>query len=129
MSPKAVKISYWVFNALFATAMLFSSIDSIMVGPNSVMFIHDIMGYPEYIIPVTGWLKVIGCIIILAPVPARMKEWAYAGLFIDLFLALYSMGAAIGFSAESWPMLIYILLAGGAYFFHIRKQQADGKAI
>jgi hypothetical protein len=128
MSPKAVKISYWVFNALFAVAMLFSSIDSIMVGPNSVMFIHDIMGYPEYIIPLTGWLKVIGCILILLPVFPRLKEWAYAGLFIDLFLALYSMGMAMGFSVDSWPMLIYILLAAGAYFFHIKKQQADGKA-
>ena len=129
MSPKTVKILYWVFNALFAAAMLASSIDSIMVGPDSVMFIHDVMGYPEYIIPLTGWLKVIGCIIILLPIRSRIKEWAYAGLCIDLFLALYSIGYTMGFGADSWPLLIYVVLAAGAYFFHVKKQQYNGKTI
>jgi hypothetical protein len=125
MSPKTTKILYWTFNVLFAIAMLFTCIDSIMVGPNSVMFIHDLLGYPEYIIPLTGWLKVIGIIIILLPIKTRFKEWAYAGLCIDLFLALYSMGKTIGFNAQSWPMLIYVILAAGAYYFYIKKQKLD----
>jgi hypothetical protein len=129
MSAKTTKILYWVFNGLFALGMLFSSFDSIMEGPNSVMFIHDIMGYPEYIIPLTGWLKVIGCVIILQPAFPRLKEWAYAGLFLDLFLALYSMGITIGFTIESWPMLIYILLATGAYYTHVKKQKLNEQAI
>lgn len=129
MTPKAIKIFYWVFNVLFAVGMLFTCIDSIMVGPNSIMFIHDIMGYPEYIIPLSGWMKVVGCIIILLPIRSRIKEWAYAGLCIDLFLALYSIGKTIGFSIESWPMAIYILLAAGAYYFHIKKENLHGKVI
>ena len=129
MSLKTTKILYWVFNGLFAAAMLLSSIESIMVTPSSVMFIHDVMGYPEYIIPLTGWLKVIGCIIILLPIRSRIKEWAYAGLCIDLFLALYSIGYTMGFGADSWPMAIYILLALGAYYTHSKTQQINGKAI
>ncbi len=129
MSAKTTKILYWVFNGLFVIGMLFSSFDSIMVGPDSIMFVHDMLGYPEYIIPLTGWLKVIGCIIILLPMRSRIKEWAYAGLSIDLFLALYSIGMTIGFTVESWPMLIYILLAAGAYYFHVKKDKLYGKAI
>jgi hypothetical protein len=129
MSTKTIKILYWVFNALFAAAMLLSSIESIMMTPNSVQFIHGAMGYPEFIIPLTGWLKVIGSIVILIPIHWRIKEWAYAGLFIDLFLALYSIGYLFGFGADSWPLAVYVVLAAGAYFFHVKKQQADGKAI
>lgn len=126
MSQKTTKILYWIFNGLFAVGMLFSSFGSIVREPNSMMFIHDLMGYPEYIIPLTGWLKVVGCIVILIPIRSRIKEWAYAGLCIDLFLALYSIGKTIGFSMESWPMLIYILLAAGAYYFHIKKEKLNG---
>jgi len=129
MSPKAIKISYWVFNGLFALAMLASSAGSITHEKETVAMIHDLMGYPEYIIPVTGWLKVIGCVLILAPVFPVLKEWAYAGLCIDLFLALYSIGMVMGFSAQSWPMLIYILLAAGAYYFHIKKKKLHGQTI
>lgn len=129
MTAKTTKILYWVFNGLFALAMLASSIGSIMHEKNTVAMIRDLMGYPEYIIPVTGWLKVIGCIIILLPIRSRIKEWAYAGLFIDLFLALYSIGMTMGFAVDSWPMLIYILLAAGAYFFHIKKDNLHGQAI
>lgn len=129
MSSKTTKILYWVFNGLFVLAMLASSIGSIMHEKVTVTMIHDLMGYPEYIIPVTGWLKVIGCVLILIPVFPRLKEWAYAGLCIDLFLALYSIGMTMGFTVESWPMLIYILLAAGAYYLHIKKQKHDGQAV
>jgi hypothetical protein len=129
MSPKTTKILYWVFNGLFALAMLFTCVDSIMVGEQSIMFTHDILGYPVYIIPVTGWLKIIGCIAILIPVRSRFKEWAYAGLFLDLFLALYSIGVTIGFIAELWPLLIYIPLAAGAYYFHVKKEKLNEQAI
>lgn len=129
MSAKTTKILFWVFNALFAVGMVFSSVGSITSEPNTFMFIRDLLGYPEYIIPLTGWLKIVGCIIILVPIRSRIKEWAYAGLCIDLFLALYSIGVTMGFSLESWPMAIYILLAGGAYYFHIQKEKYNGKVV
>jgi uncharacterized membrane protein YphA (DoxX/SURF4 family) len=129
MSSKAIKISFWIFNGLFAAAMLFSSVGSITSEPNTLMFIRDLLGYPEYVIPLTGWLKIIGCILILLPVRSRFKEWAYAGLCIDLFLALYSIGATMGFNADSWPMAIYVLLAAGAYYFHVKKENLNEQAI
>lgn len=130
MSTKTTKILYWVFNSLFAAAMLFTSIGSITKDANSVMFIHDMLGYPEFVIPLTGWLKAIGCVLILVPVYPRLKEWAYAGLCIDLFLAFYSIGSVMGIQMETAVMLvIYVALAAAAYFFHIKKQKSDGKAI
>jgi uncharacterized membrane protein YphA (DoxX/SURF4 family) len=129
MSAKTTKILYWVFNGLFALAMLATCIDSIQSGPESVAFIHTMLGYPEYIIPFTAWMKVIGCIIILVPAFPRLKEWAYAGLCLDLFLAIYSIGATMGLSAESWPIFVYVVLAALAYYTHIQKQKLDGKAI
>lgn len=129
MTAKTTKILFWVFNALFAAAMVFSSVGSIASEPNTVMFIRDLLGYPEYIIPLTGWLKIVGCIILLLPIRSRIKEWAYAGLCIDLFLALYSIGVTMGFSIESWPMVVYVLLAAGAYYFHIKKDNLHGQVV
>ena len=129
MTPKTTKILYWILNGLFAVAMLFTCIDSIAVGEQSVQIIHGVMGYPEYIIPLTGWMKVIGIVVILLPVKTRFKEWAYAGLCIDIFLAIYSIGKSVGLTAESWPMLIYVLLAVGAYYFHVKKEKLDGQAV
>ncbi len=34
------------------------------------------------------WAKLFGVVLLLAPVPARLKEWAYAGFAIDLGSAL-----------------------------------------
>jgi hypothetical protein len=35
-----------------------------------------------------SWAKLLGVVLLLAPVPARLKEWAYAGFAIDLASAL-----------------------------------------
>lgn len=130
MSTKTTKILYWIFNGLFALAMVFTSIGSITMEPETTMIIRDMLGYPEYIIPVTGWLKIIGCVIILAPVYPRLKEWAYAGLGIDLFLAFYSIGKTMGMNMQTVIMLvIYVALAVTAYFFHVKKQKTDGQAV
>lgn len=145
MKPKTIKILYWTFNGLFALAMLFTCYDSIMVssdqvvqpgsdgtgpGEQSIAFIHGMLGYPVYVIPFTAWMKVIGCLIILLPIRSRIKEWAYAGLSLDLLLALYSIIMALGVFPETVIMMsIYIILAATAYFFHIKKQELDGQAV
>jgi hypothetical protein len=35
-----------------------------------------------------SWAKLLGVILLLAPVPPRLKEWAYAGFAITLASAL-----------------------------------------
>ncbi|HWJ26196.1 MAG TPA: DoxX family protein [Flavisolibacter sp.] len=90
MKLKAINTQYWIFTILFSALMIFSSWSSIVIDDDSKKLIHDMLGYPEYFIPFTGWAKLIGVIVILVPGYSRIKEWAYAGLFFDLIAAVYS---------------------------------------
>jgi hypothetical protein len=107
MQPKTINILYWVFTILFAALMIFSAYGSILVDEGSRKLIHDQLGYPEYFIPFTGWAKLIGAIIILIPGLKTVKEWAYAGLFFDLFAAVYS-GIALAKAVD--PMMLFMLV-------------------
>ena len=106
MKPKTINTLYWIFTLVFSALMLFSSWSSILVREDAVKLIHDVLGYPTYIIPFTGWAKVIGVIGILLPGFSRIKEWAYAGLFFDLIAAVYS-GIAVAKKLD--PMMLTML--------------------
>ena len=45
--------------------------------------------------------KLLGVVLLLAPVPARLKEWAYAGFAITLGSALIAH-LAVGDGLEVW---------------------------
>lgn len=102
---KQTTIWYWIVTILFAGFMIFSAIPDIMMAPEAVTMITG-LGYPKYFIPFIGVAKLLGSIAILIPGLKRIKEWAYAGLFFDLFGATYSGLALAGFQT---PMLFMIL--------------------
>ena len=89
---------YWIVTAIFAAFMTFSAIPNIVVTEESVVFMTA-LGYPKYFIPFIGIAKLLGCFGIVLPINARIKEWAYAGLFYDLIGATYSQLANSGFQS------------------------------
>lgn len=85
---KKRNIAYWVVTALFSAFMIFSAVPDIMMVPDAMKFIGH-LGYPDYFIPFIGVAKLLGSIAILIPGFPRIKEWAYAGLFLiwwELFI-------------------------------------------
>jgi hypothetical protein len=48
-----------------------------------------------------AWAKLLGAILLLAPVPARLKEWTYAGFGFTLGSAVIAH-LAIGDGVEAW---------------------------
>lgn len=106
MKPKTVNILYWVFTILFAGLMAFSAIPNILSTEDSIKFMHDMLGYPIYIIPFIGMAKLLGVIAILIPGLKKIKEWAYAGLFFDLAGAIYS---GIAVAGKFDPMMLTLL--------------------
>jgi hypothetical protein len=118
---KKIKILYWVFTGLFLALMLASAIPDILVDPVAVKGMHDGLGFPVYLIPFLGVAKAIGVLAILLPVNPRIKEWAYAGLFIDLIGATYSI-IAVGSPAPNYLfMLLPLTLAALSYVFYQKK--------
>ena len=70
------------------------------------------LGFPAYFRVELSWAKFLGLVLLLAPVPARLKEWVYAGFAIDLGSALiahFSVGD--GPQAWGWPAATAVLWA------------------
>ena len=115
---KKLKITFWIVTGLFSAFMIFSAIPNIMQTQESVEFMTN-LGYPEYFGVFIGVAKLIGVIAILIPGFSRIKEWAYAGLFFDLFGAFYSLIAKDGFQPQTLFMLVFIAMLFLSYFlFH-----------
>lgn len=94
---KQTNILYWVFTVIFGGVMIFSSVDNVVVGENSVGLITNVLQFPKYMIPFLGVAKLLGVVGILIPqLPRWIKEWSYAGLFFDLTGATYAMIAVSG---------------------------------
>ena len=75
-----------------------------------------------------AWAKLLGVVLLLAPVPARLKEWAHAGFAITLASALvahFSMGD--GPEVWSWAAVTGVLW-GVLYFLWRRVQAAPARA-
>ena len=110
MTSKTTNLLYWIFTILFAGLMIFSAIPNALNTAESKQVIHDMLGYPVYMIPFFGIAKLLGSIVILIPGLKKIKEWAYAGLFFDLAGVVYS-GIAVGgrFDPMMLTMLIWIV--------------------
>lgn len=121
---KKTKILYWVFTGLFAAMMFSSAIPDVFSQPIAVKGMHTDLGYPIYFIPFIGIAKWLGVIAILIPGFPRLKEWAYAGLFIDLIGATYSIVASGGTVGQWGFMIIPLTLATLSYYFYRKRQTA-----
>ena len=100
---KAARIGYWIVTALFCIQMGFTAFAQLRLPQVAEMFTH--LGFPAYFRVELSWAKLLGVVLLLAPVPAPIKEWAYAGFAITLASALvahFSVGdppAAWGWAA------------------------------
>lgn len=119
---KTTKILFWVFNGLFALLMISTAIPDAMSTPEAVKFMHDGLGYPVYLVRFLGVAKILGGLTIIIPgLPARLKEWAYAGLMFDLIGATYSVCSIPNPQGPWYFMLIFIALGVVAYIYYIKK--------
>ena len=119
---KKAKILFWIFTGLFSTFMLTSAIPNIMATKEWEAIFAQ-LGYPHYLISFIGWAKLLGVIVILIPGLDRLKEWAYAGFFFDLFGATYSAIAVNGFVPQMLMMLIPFGLGVLSYLYQRKKLQ------
>ena len=78
------------------------------------------LGYPEYFGNALVVFKVIGVLAIVIPkVPARIKEWAYAGFAFDFLFAAISHGAVDGINGQTFfPLIVFGILAISYIYYH-----------
>lgn len=119
---KKINIAYWIITSLFSAFMILSSIGGLVLTQEAVDYLHVKMGYPTYFIQMISVAKILGAVAILLPMlPARVKEWAYFGLFIDLVAAVISFWA-INDPVSIWaPMFLFIAVLVLAYWLHHKR--------
>ncbi len=77
------------------------------------------LGYPEYFGNALVVFKVIGVLAIVIPkVPARIKEWAYAGFAFDFLFAAISHGAVDGINGQTFFPLVVLGILAVSYIYH-----------
>ena len=98
-APKAVTIGYWIVTALLCLQMAFTAYAQLRLPQVADMFTH--LGFPDYFRMELSWAKLLGVVLLLAPVAAWLKEWAYAGFGITLASALVAH-FSVGDGPEVW---------------------------
>ena len=123
MSIKKINIIYWIFTGLLLAAMGLGAIPDLLSMPDALAVFKQ-LGYPAYLSPFMGAVKLLGVIAILIPGFPRIKEWVYAGFVFDLTGATYS-SLAIGTPVlQVLPMLIGYALIIGSYIYHHKRLKA-----
>ena len=78
------------------------------------------LGYPEYFGNALAVFKVMGVLAILIPkIPAKIKEWAYAGFTFNFLFATISHGAVDGIHGQTFfPLVVFGILAISYIYYH-----------
>jgi hypothetical protein len=118
---KGVVIGFWVATALFCLQMSFTAYAQLRLPEVAAAFAH--LGFPAYFRVELSWAKLIGVALLLAPVPARLKEWAYAGFAINLASALIAH-LSVGDGPEAWGYAVATGVLWGISYFLWRRMEA-----
>jgi hypothetical protein len=103
-------IIYWVSTGVISFMMLFSAYSYIAKPEIVAAFKH--LGFADYFRVELAMAKILGALVLVIPqIPARVKEWAYAGFgitFISAAIAHFSSGDPA--SIAVMPIIFFIVL-------------------
>jgi hypothetical protein len=123
---KGMVVGFWAVTALFCLQIGFTAYAQLNLPVVAEAFAH--LGFPDYFRVELAWAKLLGVVLLLAPVSARLKEWAYAGFAITLGSALIAH-FSVGDGPEAWGWAAgTVVLWALSYFSWHRMQAASARA-
>ena len=122
-SSKGLLIGFWIFTGLFCLEMSFTAYWELLRLPDAAQAFAR-LGFPAtYFRVELSWAKVLGVAALLIPmVPARLKEWAYAGFAINLISAIIAHSSIHDRPAAFIPSTTTSVLWMLSYYFWRRLQ-------
>jgi uncharacterized membrane protein YphA (DoxX/SURF4 family) len=87
------RLIFWVCTAITVLCMGIGGVVYLLGLEGAVTAVKE-LGYPGYFVTLLGTAKVLGALTVALPGFARLKEWAYAGIAIDLCAAVVSNAAS-----------------------------------
>src|SRR4051794_17404523 len=116
---KTTNIIYWITTSILVVMMTFAAYSYITQPAVQQGFRH--LGFPDYFRVELAVAKLIGAVLLLAPVASNVKEWAYAGFgitFISAFIAHIASGDPL--SVYMMPVVFFGLLIISYISYHKR---------
>jgi hypothetical protein len=114
-------VLFWTATGLFCLQMGFTAYAQLQLPQVAENFTR--LGFPGYFRVELSWAKLLGVALLLAPVPPRLKEWAYAGFAINLASALIAH-LALGDGPEAWGWAVATGVLWGLSYVSWRRLQA-----
>jgi len=117
MKSKTIVIIYSALAVLFALAMLGDAYGGITKQEAGQEVMRH-LGYPIYIMVITGVFKLFGAVAILQNKFKTIKEWAFAGFAIN-FIGAFASRAFVGDSGGLLilPLVILVIMFILYYFW------------
>jgi len=119
--PKAATILFWIFTVLFCLEMSFTAYYELL--PQGAQAFTR-LGFPSGDFRLElSIAKLLGVAVLLVPlIPARLKEWAYAGFAINLISAIIAHLSISDRLLAFVPSTLTSVLWAASYFFWRRLQ-------
>jgi hypothetical protein len=99
LRSKGIVLGFWIVTVLFCLEIGFTVYAQLRLPQVAQEFTR--LGFPAYFRVELSWAKLLGIVVLLAPVAPRLKEWAYAGFAITLGSAIIAH-LSIGEGPEAW---------------------------
>lgn len=130
VTPKAVPILFWAFTALFCLEMSFTACYELLPqGAAAFARLGFANGAFRYELPLA---KLVGVAVLLVPmIPARLREWVYAGFAINLVSAVIAHASIADRRLAFVPSTLTAVLWAISYvcWRRLRSAQAASQAI
>ncbi|HYE54242.1 MAG TPA: DoxX family protein [Chitinophagaceae bacterium] len=125
---KKTKTIFWVSTVFIFLFEGIMPISTLLFAPQYANAGTKPLGYPDYFAVALIIFKFLGALAIVVPsVPARLKEWAYAGLAFNLVFAIISHAVVdgnIGFILMPAGIMLILALS---YFTKNKIQVTNGR--
>jgi hypothetical protein len=116
---KLKQITYWFTTLFVLLPSAGTGIPELFAhGPAATLQGLHTLGYPLYLMRITGLAKILGATVLLVNRPARFVEWAYAG-FTFLFLGATASHLLAGDAAHAPIPFIMFSLLTVSYILHV----------
>ncbi len=120
-TPRSTTVIYWIVTGLFCLQMTFTAYGQLRLPQVAAAFEH--LHFPDYFRVELALAKLLGVLLLLVPVPPRLKEWAYAGFAIDIGSAIIAH-VSVGDGVQAWGWAAGTALLWALSYFFWRRLQA-----
>ena len=106
--------AYWAATAIFALLLVMDGAGGVMrASQGEAVLLH--LGYPLYLMPFLGVLKILAAVAVLQTRVTVVKEWAYAGFAFNCLGAFVSRLVVGDTGIDLWFPWVFLLFGAVPY--------------